>query len=93
MGGCNVAISFRVDQTPNPNALKITATKVIFEGTKSYSFKKGENVDHPLAAALLEIDGVDNVFGYQDFVTVNKEFDADWDAILPKVEEVFNNAD
>ncbi len=88
-----MAISFRIDQTPNPNALKITTTKTIFEGTKSYSFKKDDNPDHPLVAELLKIDGVDNVFGYQDFVTVNKTFDADWEDILPKIEEVFNNAD
>lgn len=88
-----MAISFRIDQTPNPNALKITATKMIFEGTKSYSYKKDDNPDHALAAALLEIEGVDNVFGYQDFVTINKTFDADWDNILPKIEEVFNNAE
>ncbi|MFA8439124.1 NifU N-terminal domain-containing protein [Pueribacillus sp. YX66] len=88
-----MAISFRIDQTPNPNALKITATKVIFEGTKSHSFKKDDNPDHPLANALLKIEGVDNVFGYQDFVTVNKTFDADWNDILPKIEKVFNNAE
>lgn len=85
-----MAISFRVDETPNPNALKITTNQTIFEGTKSHSFNKGDNPDHALAASLLEIDGVDNVFGYQDFVTVNKTFDADWDSILPKIEEVFS---
>lgn len=93
MGVLKMAKTFRVDQTPNPNALKITVNETIFEGTKSYSYKKGENPDHELAAALLAIEGVDNVFGYQDFVTVNKAFDADWDSILPKIEEIFNNAE
>lgn len=87
-----MAISFRIDQTPNPNAIKITLTKAIFEGDKSYTYKKGDNPDNPIVASLLTIDGVDNVFGYQDFVTVNKTFDADWETILPKIEEVFNNA-
>lgn len=88
-----MGISVRIEQTPNPIALKFTADRVIFEGTKSYSYKKGEKPDHPLAAALLEIDGVDNVFGYQDFVTINKTMDTDWDDILPKIEEVFANAE
>lgn len=87
-----MAISFRIDQTPNPNAIKITLTKTIFEGDKSYTFKKDDNPENPIVASLLKIDGVDNVFGYQDFITINKKFDADWETLLPKIEEVFNNA-
>ncbi|PWA10036.1 scaffolding protein [Pueribacillus theae] len=86
-----MAISVKVEQTPNPNALKFTANKTIFEGTKSYSYKKGDTPDHPLAAALIQIEGVDNVFGYQDFITVNKTFEADWDTVLPQIEKVFEN--
>lgn len=88
-----MALVVKTEQTPNPNALKFTANKTIFEGTKSHSFKQGDEPDHPLAASLLRIEGVDNVFGYQDFITVNKTFDADWEDILPKIEEVFENAD
>ncbi|MDQ0257992.1 hypothetical protein J2S74_005455 [Evansella vedderi] len=85
-----MAIEVRAEATPNPNAMKFTASEVLFEGTGSASFKKGDNPDHPLAKALLAIEGVDNIFGYQDFVTVNKEIDADWDTLLPKIEEAFN---
>lgn len=88
-----MAIAIKIEQTPNPNALKLTANKTIFEGTKSHSFKQGDTPDHPLVAALLKIEGIDNVFGYQDFITVNKTFETDWEQILPKVEEVFENAD
>ncbi|TLS37852.1 NifU N-terminal domain-containing protein [Pseudalkalibacillus caeni] len=84
-----MAIEVRYDHTPNPNAVKFTANQVVFEGTGSYSFKQGEDANHPLAAALLDIEGVDNVFGYQDFVTVNKKADADWDTLIPNVKEAF----
>lgn len=87
-----MALSFRIDQTPNPNAIKVTLTKKIFEGDKSYTFKKDDNPDNPIVASLLTIDGIDNVFGYQDFITINKKFDVDWEILLPKIEEVFNNA-
>ncbi|WP_096189432.1 NifU N-terminal domain-containing protein [Evansella halocellulosilytica] len=85
-----MAIEVRGEPTPNPNAMKFTANQVLFEGSGSASFKKGDDTDHPLAKELLALEGVDNIFGFQDFVTVNKEMDADWDSLLPKIEEAFN---
>ncbi|WEG11945.1 NifU N-terminal domain-containing protein [Pullulanibacillus sp. KACC 23026] len=82
-----MSITMRTDRTPNPNAMKFTANSSLF--TDRLIAKKGDSVDHPLAAALLEIEGVDNIFGYDDFVTVNKTFDASWDELLPKIEAVF----
>ncbi|MCD8511006.1 MAG: NifU N-terminal domain-containing protein [Bacillus sp. (in: Bacteria)] len=85
-----MGLEVRAEATPNPNAMKFTANQVLFEGSGSASFKKGDNPDHPLAKALLSIEGVDNIFGYQDFVTVNKKMDQEWDSLLPKIEEAFN---
>lgn len=76
--------------TPNPNAMKITASENLFTGNGSVNAKKGDTPDHPLLAELLKLDGVDNLFGFQDFVTVNKMPDADWEDLKPKIEEVFN---
>ncbi len=84
-------MELRVDRTPNPNAIKITADQQLFEGTSSHSFKKNDNPDHQMAAALLKLDGVDNVFGYQDFITINKMPEADWDTLLPEVKETISN--
>ncbi|MDG5789188.1 NifU N-terminal domain-containing protein [Evansella sp. AB-P1] len=87
-----MAIEVRAEPTPNPNAMKFTASEVLFEGTGSASFKKGDEPDHLLAKELLAIDGVDNIFGYQDFVTVNKEPGVEWDELLPKIEVAFNKS-
>lgn len=84
-----MAIEVRGEPTPNPNAMKFTANQVLFEGSGSASFKKGEETDHALAKELLSLDGVDNIFGFQDFVTVNKEPGAEWDDLLPKIQESF----
>ncbi|CAM3828598.1 NifU N-terminal domain-containing protein [Alkalicoccus chagannorensis] len=84
-----MAVEVRADATPNPNAMKFTANQVLFEGSGSASFKSAEETDHPLAKELLQLEGVDNIFGFQDFVTVNKLPDAEWDDLLPKVEETF----
>lgn len=79
----------RAEATPNPNALKFTTDKLIFEGTNSISVMVGDTSEHDILNDLMQLEGVDNVFGYQNFITVNKEFDAEWEAVSPKVEEVF----
>ncbi|PYZ93550.1 scaffolding protein [Salipaludibacillus keqinensis] len=84
-----MAIEVKGEPTPNPNAMKFTANQVLFEGPGSASFKKGQDTDHPLAKELLALDGVDNIFGFQDFVTVNKEMGAEWDSLLPEIEAAF----
>ncbi|TCP29774.1 scaffold Nfu/NifU family protein [Scopulibacillus darangshiensis] len=84
-----MSIDVRVDTTPNPNAIKFTAANKMFDGR--LSAKKGDNIGHPLASKLLSLEGVDNIFGYEDFITVNKTFDADWDVLLPQIKEVFND--
>ncbi|WP_188455278.1 NifU N-terminal domain-containing protein [Virgibacillus oceani] len=79
----------RAEATPNPNALKFTTDKLIFEGTNSISVKPGDTSEYAILNDLLQLEGVDNVFGYQNFITVNKQFDAEWDALSPKVQDVF----
>ncbi|WP_416151293.1 NifU N-terminal domain-containing protein [Salipaludibacillus sp. HK11] len=84
-----MSIEIKGEATPNPNAMKFTANQVLFEGSGSASFKQGDEVEHLLAKELLALDGVDNIFGYQDFVTVNKEMNADWDSLLPEIQAAF----
>jgi hypothetical protein len=81
-------LEVKVESTPNPNAVKFTANQQLFE--KSTSLKKGAESDHPLASALLTIEGVDNIFGINDFVTVNKTVDAIWDELIPEVQKAFD---
>lgn len=79
----------RAEVTPNPNALKFTADQLIFEGNDSISVMPGDVSEHEIMNDLMKLGGVDNVFGYQNFITVNKQFDAEWDDVSPKVLEVF----
>lgn len=82
-------MSVRVETTPNPNALKFTTDKLIFEGTNSISVMPGDTSEYEILNVLMQLDGVANVFGYQNFITVNKNFDMEWDELSPKVTEVF----
>ncbi|WP_077325060.1 NifU N-terminal domain-containing protein [Virgibacillus siamensis] len=81
-------MGIRAEATPNPNALKFTTDKLIFEGDSSISVMPGDTSEHEILNDLMNLDGVDNVFGYQNFITVNKMFDAEWDDVQPKVIEV-----
>lgn len=75
----------RAETTPNPNAIKFTSDKLIFEGERSISVMPGDTSEHAILNELMELNGVDNVFGYQNFITVNKQFDATWDELTNQV--------
>ncbi|MEJ8766474.1 MULTISPECIES: NifU N-terminal domain-containing protein [unclassified Oceanobacillus] len=81
-------MAIRMEGTPNPNAMKFTSDKVIFEGTKSYSLMPGDTSEYDILNELMTIEGVDNVFGYQNFITVNKHFDVEWEQLSPRVIEM-----
>ena len=76
----------QVRQTPNPNALKFVLPGVRFAASRNYSL--GDAVDEPLAARLLTLEGVYNVFLAQDFVTVNKVPQVDWSLLQVAVERI-----
>ncbi|MBO1003623.1 NifU N-terminal domain-containing protein [Pseudogracilibacillus auburnensis] len=78
----------RPEATPNPNAIKFTTDKMIFEGTNSISVMSGDTSEHEILNDLMKLDGVDNVFGYQNFITVNKHFDVEWDDLVVEVVKI-----
>jgi Scaffold protein Nfu/NifU N terminal len=84
-------VGIRAEATPNPNAMKFTTDKLIFEGTNSISVMPGDTSEYDILNELMQVEGVDNVFGYQNFITVNKKFDVEWDILTPKVMKVFEN--
>ena len=47
------------------------------------SFAAGKPTDDPVAGPLLAIPGVTSVFMSADFVTLTKDPEAYWDAIVP----------
>ncbi|HDE8674056.1 TPA: NifU N-terminal domain-containing protein, partial [Staphylococcus aureus] len=38
---------------------------------------------------ILKVEGVKSIFHVMDFISVDKENDANWETVLPKVEAVF----
>ena len=76
----------RFQPTPNPNAGKFVVGEPVVDDDRPRSFASAEAAsDEPVAAALLAMGDVVDVFMVEDFVTVTKTPDADWDALIPRV--------
>jgi hypothetical protein len=77
-------MSIQVQQTPNPNARKFVLPERHFAGPVNYG-SAADAAGDPLAAALFELPGVCNVFMVQDFVTVNKRAQTEWEPLQSEV--------
>lgn len=84
-------MTVRPEATPNPNAIKFTTDTVMFEGDASISVMPGDVSEYEVMNDLMNIDGVDNVFGYQNFITVNKKMDVEWDFLTQQVINVIES--
>jgi len=78
-----------VEGTPNPNAAKFTLNRVV--ATQGKTYRDAVTAD-AWAKALLSIPGVTQVFAVNNFISVTKSPDAEWDAIVPRVEEGLRKA-
>ena len=69
--------------TPNPNAMKFTLDKKL---EKSMNFGSAEAAQgNAFAEAVFATDGVVQVFGVNDFVTVTRRPGVSWDPIVEAV--------
>lgn len=71
----------RVEQTPNPNAMKFSVGQPVGgPGTAV----KGSEPEEQFLGDLLGLDGVASVFFTADFVTISKTPDGSWETITPE---------
>ena len=68
----------RPSTTPNPNAMKFTLDVTLPARIDTI---RGQGDDTPFVRAALA-DGVASVFGVNDFVTVMRDPDTDWNTIV-----------
>ena len=80
-----------IQPTPNPNALKfILDVDVKKEGKTSFKNpKQAESV--PLAFALFDLRGVDQVHFFQNVITVSKFTFEPWDSLEPTIMTTIEN--
>ena len=80
------------EPTPNPNALRFSLGESLL-GESSLSFAGAEDAAGTAwAEALFSIPGVESLFGVGNFVTVTKTTTAKWEAIVPHVVSVLQDA-
>ena len=69
--------------TPNPNAMKFTLDTRLPDTMNFTSAEKAKG--NAFAEAVFAIEGVVQVFGVNDFVTVTRRPGIDWDTIVEGV--------
>jgi hypothetical protein len=73
-----------IETTPSPHCIKLNLNEVI--STKALTLQQGATKpDAPaFAQQLLAIESVQSVFLFQDFITLTRQGNADWQPILAK---------
>jgi NFU1 iron-sulfur cluster scaffold homolog, mitochondrial len=67
------------EHTPNPDTLKFLPGKKVSEIGPIEFLKSDKSIKVPLAIKILSLDGTTMVFFGEDFITVKKEKDLNWD--------------
>ncbi len=81
-------MAVRVEQSPNPNALKFSVGQPVGgPGT----LVRGASTNEEYLTALLELEGVASVFFTADFVTISKSPDASWESITPQATAILES--
>lgn len=80
-----------IEYTPNPNARKFVLEKnVLIKGSKQFNTST-EAENDSLASQLFNIDGVESVFYFSNFITISKsDSDSNWRVIESEVKNVIN---
>lgn len=75
----------QTESTPNPATLKFLPGQSVLEvGTADFPSAEGAEAS-PLAARIFGVKGVTGVFLGNDFVTVTKDSDVEWDHVKPAI--------
>ena len=81
-----VPLELSVQGTPNPNAIKLTLNRIVAAQGKTYRDQATAQTEW--AKQLLGIPGVTQVFAVNNFISVSKQAEGDWNVIGPQVEQV-----
>ena len=75
-----------VQDTPNPNAAKFTLNRAV--ATQGKTYRDAATADADWAKQLLGIAGVTQVFAVNNFISISKTPQADWEVIGPQAEAI-----
>ena len=76
--------------TPNPHSLKFLPGKKV-SNSGSFEVTNKDNVDNELVRNLLSVNGVEGIFLGDDFISVNKAENVNWEEIKHIVISLIND--
>ncbi len=79
------------EQTPNPESLKFVTNKMLYAGTADFRTRELALEYSPLAAALFELPYVKSVYISNNFITLTKELNYEWEDMMIRTKEFIKN--
>jgi len=79
-------LEISVQSTPNPNAAKFTLNRVV--AAQGATYRDAASAEAEWAKQLLGLAGVMQIFAINNFVSVTKQPEADWNVLGPQIERV-----
>jgi len=79
------------EHTPNPDTLKFLPGKKVSEVGPIEFLKNDKNIKVPLANKILSLEGTVMVFFGEDFITVKKEKDLNWEDLKHSIISEIND--
>ncbi|MEP6793112.1 MAG: NifU family protein [Saprospiraceae bacterium] len=79
------------EQTPNPESLKFVTNKMLYAGTADFRTRELALEYSPLAAALFEFPYVKSVYISNNFITLTKELNYEWEDMMIRTKEFIKN--
>jgi NFU1 iron-sulfur cluster scaffold homolog, mitochondrial len=77
---------FKLENTPNPNTIKVNIGQLIYAGTIEY--QKNKNTNSEFANEIFKIDGIDGIFILKDFLTITKSDESSFKDLTPSALEI-----
>ena len=79
----------QTEKTPNPNSLKFIPGKIV-SNNGSFEINKKDEVNNDLIRNILSINGVTGIFLGEDFLSVNKKENTNWEDVKHVVISLIN---
>ena len=80
----------QTEVTPNPNSLKFLPGKKV-SNSGPYEITNKDDVKNELVRNILSVNGIESLFLGQDFISVNKKDNINWDEIKHIVISLIND--
>ncbi len=80
----------KIEPTPSPNTMKITVSEEKKE-MKSSTYRAVSDEAPEFINRVLELEDVTSVFHALNFISVDKSPKADWETLIPQIEQTFDS--